>query len=69
MKLSGLERSSEIAYGVIAGVVWIVWLGVVLWSTFSPARTTRARDSGEKFERSAEGSEDGFRRDSPRETA
>ena len=69
MRLSKLERPSEIAYGVLAGTVWVVWLGVILWSTFSPSRTTRARDTGEKLERSAEGSEDGFRRDSPGTTA
>ena len=65
LRLSEADRSSEIAYGVLAGLVWVVWLGVILWSTFGPAQNTRARGTGEKFERSAEGSEDGSRRNSP----
>lgn len=65
MKLSDAGRSNEIAYGVLAGLVWVVWMSVVLWSTFGPSRDARARDTGEKSERSAEGSEEGLRRHSP----
>lgn len=65
MKLSDAGRSNEIAYGVLAGLVWVVWMSVVLWSTFGPSRDARARDTGEKSERSAEGSEEGFRKHSP----
>lgn len=65
MKLAEVDRSSEIAYGVLAGLVWVVWMSVVLWSTFGPSRGTGARDTGEKSDRSAEGSEGGFRRNSP----
>lgn len=59
MRLSELDRPSEIAYGVLAGIIWVVWLGVVLWAQFSPSKGTKARDAGEKFDRSAEGSEEG----------
>lgn len=31
--LSGNTVKGEIAYGVIAGVIWLVWLAVVVWST------------------------------------
>lgn len=31
--LSGNTVKGEIAYGVVAGVIWIVWLGVVVWSS------------------------------------
>ena len=65
MRLSESDRPSEIAYGVLAGVIWVVWLGVVLWAQFGSARGTKARDTGEKFDRSAEGSEDGLKRNSP----
>lgn len=65
MKLSEVDRSNEIAYGVIAGLVWVAWMSVVLWSTFGPSRGTRARDTGEKSERAAEES----RRDAPRAVA
>lgn len=32
--LADNTRKGEIAYGVIAGVIWCVWLGVVVWSYF-----------------------------------
>ena len=69
LQLSQVDRSNEIAYGVLAGLIWMVWLGVVLWATFGPSKDNRASDTGEKLERSAEGSVDGFRRDSPGATA
>ena len=30
--LSGNTTKGEIAYGVIAGVIWLVWVGVAVWS-------------------------------------
>jgi len=33
LMLSGNTVKGEIAYGVIAGVIWVVWLTVVVWST------------------------------------
>lgn len=30
--LSGNTVKGEIAYGVIAGVVWVTWVAVVVWS-------------------------------------
>ena len=63
------DRPYEIAYGVLAALVWITWVGVIAWATFGPAKDGRARDTGEKLERSAEGSEEGFRRDPPGATS
>ena len=31
--LSGNTVKGEIAYGVIAGVIWVIWLAVVVWSS------------------------------------
>jgi len=33
LMLAGNTVKGEIAYGVIAGVIWVVWLAVVIWSS------------------------------------
>lgn len=33
MQLAGKSRSGEIIYGVLAGFFWVLWMGVILFST------------------------------------
>ena len=37
----------EIAYGVVAGVIWLIWMSVAVWSQFSKRRE-RSGTAGEK---------------------
>ncbi|MCJ1277685.1 hypothetical protein MMC21_005499 [Puttea exsequens] len=47
LQLSGDTIKGEIAYGVIAGFMWLLWVSVIVWSSFKSKDTVRA--AGEKF--------------------
>ena len=47
LQLSGNTTNGEIAYGVIAGVIWLVWFAVALMSHLS-TRGTQG-ETGEKI--------------------
>lgn len=66
--LSGNTVKGEIAYGVIAGVIWCIWVAVSTWSVIS---TRGAVDeTGEKaLESSAATSENGTDRNGVAMTA
>ena len=49
LQLSGNTTKGEIAYGVIAGVIWLVWVAVAVMSHVS-TRGTRG-ETGEKISR------------------
>ena len=44
--LSGNTVKGEIAYGVIAGVIWCIWVAVSTWSAISTRGTVD--ETGEK---------------------
>ena len=56
LQLSGNTTKGEIAYGVIAGIVWLVWVAVAVMSHLS-TRGTRG-ETGEKI--SKNGITDGY---------
>ena len=33
LRLAGNTTGGEIAYGVVAGVIWLAWMGVAVWGT------------------------------------
>ncbi len=39
-------KKGEIAYGVIAGVVWVAWVGVVVWDAFFRVKDKRVVENG-----------------------
>ncbi|KAL2054508.1 hypothetical protein ABVK25_005256 [Lepraria finkii] len=46
LELSGNTVKGEIAYAVIAGVIWVIWLVVVIWSTIKDGKGKS--ETGEK---------------------
>jgi len=52
LMLSGNTVKGEIAYGVIAGIVWVTWVAVAVWSYLRPRGNT-----GEKGEKTMGSSE------------
>lgn len=46
LELSGNTVKGEIAYAVIAGVIWVIWLVVVIWSTIKDGKDKS--ETGEK---------------------
>ncbi len=49
LRLSANTAKGEIAYGVIAGVMWWLWMVVVIWSYYNKnAYNDRTRGKGEK---------------------
>ena len=46
LMLSGNTVKGEIAYGVIAGVVWLIWMAVAVWGQLRSKGT--AGETGEK---------------------
>lgn len=65
--LSGNTVKGEIAYGVIAGLMWLVWMSVAIWGHLRSAGTSgetgehafgqsHARETGEKAMQSVAGS-------------
>ena len=38
--LSGNTVKGEIAYGVIAGFMWVLWMAVAIWSQFRSSGST-----------------------------
>ena len=61
LQLSGNTTKGEIAYGVIAGVVWLVWLAVVVMSHLK-TRGTRG-ETGEKISKNGTHDESPIDRD------
>ena len=58
LMLSGNTVKGEIAYGVIAGMIWLTWVVVVIWSQLRSRGTTA--ETGEKaFGDSVAGSDNG----------
>lgn len=57
LMLSENTVKGEIAYGVIAGAIWIVWLAVMVWSSFGSMGTTS--ETGQRaWGKTEHGSED-----------
>lgn len=52
--LSDNTVKGEIAYGVIAGVMWLIWMSVAIWGHLRSAGTSS--ETGEKATRSNAGS-------------
>ncbi|KAL9100652.1 MAG: hypothetical protein Q9163_004000 [Psora crenata] len=50
LMLSDNTRNGEIAYGVIAGIIWLVWMGIAAWSHFT-GRGSSGRQTGENMSR------------------
>ena len=49
LKLSDNSVKGQIAYGVIAGVMWWLWMVVVIWSYYKKyAHNDRVRETGGK---------------------
>ncbi|KAI9719820.1 MAG: hypothetical protein M1812_003309 [Candelaria pacifica] len=49
LQLSGNTVKGEIAYGVIVGVMFVLWFAVVLFRVFKPKRTVE-EERGEKYQ-------------------
>ena len=49
LQLSGNTTKGEIAYGVIAGVIWLGWVAVAAMSHFNTGGTSRRGETGEKI--------------------
>jgi len=61
LMLAGNTVKGEIAYGVVAGVMWATWVAVVVWSHLNSKRTTGG--TGEKAWRKSEvGSDNSLKR-------
>ncbi|KAL8830022.1 MAG: hypothetical protein Q9170_005923 [Blastenia crenularia] len=50
LRLSDNTRKGEIAYGVVAGVVWLVWMGFAVWAEAKKVRTTGEMDERERMQ-------------------
>ena len=48
LMLSGNTVKGEIAYGVIAGVVWLTWMAVAVWGQLRSRGTSGTGETGEK---------------------
>lgn len=51
LQLSGNTKKGEIAYGVLAGIMWVLWMSVILLSFLKTRRNTGSEniDGGEKL--------------------
>lgn len=51
MKFADNTTGGKIAYGVVAGLIWVCWLGVVVWHDTKKSQPPEVReksaDSGE----------------------
>ena len=45
LRFAGNTTGGEIAYGVVAGLVWISWVGVAVWHDLKKSKT---QEYGEK---------------------
>ena len=49
-------KSGEIAYGVIAGIVWLVWMAAAVYGEIKRARTVR--EKGTEYDKERTRSDD-----------
>ena len=46
LRMAENTRGGEIAYGVIAGIIWLTWMGVAVWSEAKRARLPAGQEKG-----------------------
>jgi len=54
LQLSGNTRAGEIAYGVLAGFFFLLWLAVALYDNYKPRKKGEAEFQGEKKARASD---------------
>ena len=50
LRLSENTRKGEIAYGVIGGVVWLIWMAIAVWAEARKVRTKGSMDERERIQ-------------------
>lgn len=61
LKLSDNTTKGEIGYGVVAGIMWVIWMAVAVRSDLRKSVARKGGDSGEMALESKGGSEDGIK--------
>lgn len=61
LKFSGNTKNGEIVYGVIAGLMWLLWMAVAIGSSVKSKQAGRGKRSEKSLE-SHGGSEEAMRR-------